>query len=383
MVITSKNMKNIILSLLLLPLFANAQQSFTINGDISNLKGSAKAYLVLVKNGAWKEIDSVPISNGKFKFTGTIDQPQQAILAVKREGALSNETPRDTRGFFIEGSKISFVATDSIKNASINGSLSEKESKELQSLTSPLINIIIKLNNENGKKAKDGTYLKPIEERKIASDSVQKLVAEIKSIKVKFVNAHLNSFIGLYTYHNDILDSKFDPLAVEPTFHKFSAALKSSPLGQKTIEKIEIGKRRQTGIAATDFTQNDLNGKPFKLSSLRGKYVLVDFWASWCVPCRAENPNLVKAYQKLKDKNFEIVGVSLDQGSKDAWANAIKQDGLPWIQVSDLNGWKNEVALMYGINSVPQNLLINPQGVIIGKNLRGEQLTEKLFELIK
>ncbi|RZJ63815.1 MAG: TlpA family protein disulfide reductase, partial [Flavobacterium sp.] len=148
-------------------------------------------------------------------------------------------------------------------------------------------------------------------------------------------------------------------------------------------EKLEIGKRRQTGIAATDFTQNDLNGKPFKLSSLRGKYVLVDFWASWCVPCRAENPNLVKAYQKLKDKNFEIVGVSLDQGSKDAWANAIKQDGLPWIQVSDLNGWKNEVALMYGINSVPQNLLINPQGIIIGKNLRGEELTEKLFELIK
>lgn len=382
-VITSKNMKNIILSLLLLPVFANAQQSFTINGDITNLNGSAKAYLVMVKNGAWKEIDSVPISNGKFKFTGTIDQPQQAILAIKRAGALSNETPRDTRGFFIEGSKISFLATDSIKNASISGSLSEKESKELQSLTSPLINTIIKLNNENGKKGKDGTYLKPLEQRKIASDSVQKLVAEIKSIKVKFVNSHLNSFIGLYTYHNDILDSKFDPVAVEPTFHKFSAALKSSPLGQKTVEKLEIGKRRQTGIAATDFTQNDLNGKPFKLSSLRGKYVLVDFWASWCVPCRAENPNLVKAYQKLKDKNFEIVGVSLDQGSKDAWANAIKQDGLPWIQVSDLNGWKNEVALMYGINSVPQNLLINPQGVIIGKNLRGEQLTEKLFELIK
>jgi thiol-disulfide isomerase/thioredoxin len=383
MVITSKNMKNIILSLLLFPLFVNAQQSFTINGDISNLKGSAKAYLVLVKNGAWQEVDSVLIDNGKFKFTGTIDQPQQAILAIKHEGSLSNQTPRDTRGFFIENSKISFAAPDSIKNASISGSLSEKESKELQNLTSPLINTIIKLNNENGKKTKDGTYLKPIEERKIASDSVQKLVEEIKSIKVKFVNSHLNSFIGLYTYHHDILDSKFDPVAVEPTFHKFSAVLKSSPLGIKTIEKLEIGKRRQTGIAATDFTQNDLSGKPFTLSSLRGKYVLVDFWASWCVPCRAENPNLVKAYQKLKDKNFEIVGVSLDQGSKDAWANAIKQDGLPWIQVSDLNGWKNQVALMYGINSVPQNLLINPQGVIIGKNLRGEQLTEKLFELIK
>ena len=313
MVITSKNMKNIILSLLLLPLFASAQQSFTITGDISNLKGSAKAYLVLVKNGAWKEIDSVPISNGKFKFTGTIDQPQQAILAVKREGTLSTQTPRDTKGFFIEGSKISFVATDSIKNASISGSLAEKESKELQSLTSPLINTIIKLNNENGKKTKDGTYLKPIEERKIASDSVQKLVAEIKSIKVKFVNSHLNSFIGLYTYHHDILDSKFDPVAVEPTFHKFSAALKSSPLGIKTIEKLEIGKRRQTGIAATDFTQNDPDGKPVKLSDFKGKYVYLDIWATWCGPCRAEIPFLKKVEEKYHGKKIEFVSISIDE----------------------------------------------------------------------
>ena len=376
-------MKKALLIILLLPFIASAQQKYTINGNFSNAKENAKAYLVTIKAGAWKETDSTEIKNGKFTFIGSVDEPQPAMIAVKSVGADQTKTPRDTKGFFLENANISFATSDSIKNASINGSLSEKESKELQSLTSPLINTIIKLNNENGKKAKDGTYLMPLEERKLAGDSVQKLVAEIKSIKVKFVNSHLNSFIGLYTYHNDILDAKFDPVAVEPTFHKFSAALKSSPLGIKTVEKLEIGKRRQTGIAATDFTQNDLNGKPFKLSSLRGKYVLVDFWASWCVPCRAENPNLVKAYQKLKDKNFEIVGVSLDQGSKDAWANAIKQDGLPWIQVSDLNGWKNEVALMYGINSVPQNLLINPQGIIIGKNLRGEELTEKLFELIK
>lgn len=376
-------MKKLILFILLSPCCALAQQRYTIIGNFSTLKESAKAYLVTLKNGAWKETDSVDIKNGRFQLSGSVDEPQQAILAVKRAGSIQNTTPRDVKGFFLENSTISFTATDSIKNAAINGSIAEKEHNELRALTNPLINSIIKLNNEFGKKAKDGTFEKTLAERKKAGDSVQKLVAEIKSIKVKFVNTHLNSFVGLYTYYNDILDSKFDPKSVEPTFHQFAAHLKSSPLGKKTMEKIEVGKRRQTGIAATDFTQTDVNGQPFKLSTLRGKYVLVDFWASWCVPCRAENPNLVKAYQKLKDKNFEIVGVSLDQGSKDAWLNAIKQDGLPWINVSDLKGWKNEVAIMYGINAVPQNLLINPQGVIIGKNLRGEQLTEKLFELIK
>jgi peroxiredoxin len=127
-----------------------------------------------------------------------------------------------------------------------------------------------------------------------------------------------------------------------------------------------------------------LNDKPFTLSSLEGKYVLVDFRASWCVPCRAENPNLVKVYNELKGKNFEVVGVSLDYpGSKSAWAAALKADRLPWIQVSDLKGWKNEVAVLYGFGSVPQNFLIDREGMIIATNLRGEGVTQKLKELIK
>lgn len=376
--------KSIFSILLLLPFMVAAQKSYTISGKLPDVKGQNKAYLVLLKNNVWKEIDSVAIIKGKFQFTGSVDEPQNAILVVKPNGASAAGRQRDSQGFFIENSKIAVVGTDSIINAKITGSVADRQNRERDALIKPITARIIKIQDEFGKKTADGAYVKTLDERKKAGDSIQKLVAMNKSISLKFAETHLDSFMGLYTFNMYVLDNKFDPAKEEPLFNRFSAALKASPLGQRTMEKLVIGKRRQTGAKATDFTQNDLNGNPFTLSSLRGKYVLLDFWASWCGPCRAENPHVVKAYNELKGKNFEIVGVSLDYpGGKAVWADAVKKDGLPWIQVSDLKGWKNDVAVMYGINSVPQNLLIDPNGLIIAKNLRGEALTEKLKELIK
>ena len=136
------------------------------------------------------------------------------------------------------------------------------------------------------------------------------------------------------------------------------------------------------GKIIPDFQQEDVNGKMINIKSLRGKYVLIDFWASWCGPCRGENPNVLNAFNKYKNKNFTVLGISLDK-SKDAWQEAIKHDGLTWQHVSDLKGWSNAVAQQFGIQSIPQNFLIDPTGKIIGKNLRGEALEEKLASVLK
>lgn len=363
-------MKKLIPVFMLLPVAAAAQKSYVVSGKLSGLKEPAIAYL-----NYGKTKDSVEIKNGTFQFKGSVAEPVQAYLTVKAADALPKKNQDDYTLFWLENSKISVSGKDSIKNAAIKGSLAEKESREMDAPVKPLTDKILRLMKESD--------TKPGADRKRAiSDSIGLLVKEIKNVRTKFAETHLNSYMGLYAYNLYVLDNYVDLAVAEPIFNRYASELRSSPLGLRTVEKIEAARRRSTGSKVTDFTQNDLADQPFTLSSLRGKYVLVDFWASWCKPCRAENPNLKKAYSELKGKNFEVVGVSLDLG-KSAWEDAVKKDDLPWIHVSDLQGWKNAVAVKYGISAVPQNLLINPEGIIIAKNLRGEELTEKLRALIK
>jgi hypothetical protein len=234
---TQITMKKILLLIMLLPFMAAAQKTYTVSAKLPDLKAPAKAYLVLLKNGAWKEVDSVEIKAGKFQFTGSVDEPQNAMIAIRHNGAADSGYKRDSQGFMIENSKIAIVGKDSIGTAKITGSIADQENREREALIKVVTTKIIQLQKEFGKKDANGAYLKSGAERKMAGDSIQKLVAQNKAINVKFAEDHLNSFAGLYAYNMYVLDNKFEASQVEPLFHKFSASLKSSPLGKNTVEK--------------------------------------------------------------------------------------------------------------------------------------------------
>jgi peroxiredoxin len=168
-----------------------------------------------------------------------------------------------------------------------------------------------------------------------------------------------------------------NPEDIEPLFNKLSQQVRNSKAGKDFAEKIETAKASSQGGYLPDFSQPDTSGKIVRLSSFRGKYVLVDFWASWCLPCRQESPSLVKAFHTYKDKGFTILGVSLDK-NKESWLKAVKLDKLDWTQVSDLKYWNNDVAKKFDIRFVPQNILLDPSGRVIGRNLHGDELDKAL-----
>lgn len=199
--------------------------------------------------------------------------------------------------------------------------------------------------------------------------------------QLQFVKMNPSSPVSLYLIQQAV-GLNPDAAKGEPMFALLAPALQNSEKGKELAELIEMGRKTMLGKQAIDFIQPDANGNSVSLSSFKGKYVLVDFWASWCGPCRTESPNLVKAYEKYKAKNFEILGVSLDQ-NKEKWLKAINDDHYTWTQAGDMKGWENAAARVYGIQGIPFNVLLDPDGVIIARNLRGEALEKKLAEVLK
>lgn len=362
--------RKLLLIILFLSFFTSmqAQQKYTVKGKIEGLTKEIKVFLEYNFNDKSVK-DSVITKNGTFNFNGTISRPVMAsliLLPMEKATPLSgNKFQSESRKFYLS-SGITSVSGNSLKSAVIKGVKAQNEYMELSLKLNPIQDSVSKYAwaTDATKKAK-----------------LQMFRLKMAEIVRTFIAANKNSFVSL-----DLVGEKTialtDTKDIENLYSMLNADLKKTTEGKRYGELISIAKRTAIGMPAIDFTQNDPDGNPISLASFKGKYVLIDFWASWCVWCRIEYPYLKKAYSQFKDKNFEIISVSLDD-KKSNWVKAIKDNEFTWPQVCDLKGRKNEVVWAYGIKGIPQCFLIDPKGIIIARNLRGDKLIEKLNEVIK
>jgi peroxiredoxin len=261
--------------------------------------------------------------------------------------------------FFLDNSNATLVGKKSeIERSVLYGSKSNDEYKEYQQLVAPYE---IAMANKTPIDNNQGTQM------------VMGLENFIKTHPASYVSP-----LAIYKLHQMTENAE----QMTALYSGLNKDVQSGPIGSYIRQQIAEFQRSPMGKELEDFSQADPSGKMVSLKSFRGKYVLVDFWASWCGPCRNENPNVVRAYKEFKDKGFTVLGVSLDR-DKQKWLDAVAADGLTWTQVSDLKGWGNEVAQKFGITSIPQNFLVDPDGKVVGKNLRGEALDQKLKSILK
>jgi peroxiredoxin len=370
---------HILILAFLTPFMALAQSpNFTLSAKIGNLNKPAKAYIDYMDSGVSHE-DSTELVNGAFRFSGHISGNSYArmALAPKGEGKMKAIYTGDVIYFYFGKEQVQITSKDSLSNAVFTGSKTYDAHRAYNKAIGGSIMELTKavnadFNSGTPEDQKDTAFTKAVDAR------YRQNLNNRTEKQLQFAAAHPNSFFGLVAL-SEVMGNKQNEARMEAIYKTLSPELKATDMGKELDQRISA-KRIAMGTKAPGFTQNDVNGNPVTLSKIKGKLILVEFWASWCAPCRAENPNLVKQYNLYKDKGFQIISVSLDD-KKPNWLAAIAKDGLPWTHVSDLKGWNNEVGRMYGIRSVPASFLLDGDGMIVGKDLRGESLNKKLEEV--
>jgi len=361
-------MKYLFLTMFLLAMLtAGAQKQVTINARVTGLKEGDKIFL-LSNHEDWR--DSTLVKDGRFQFRLSVPEGRSYTMQLTR-AYLDGQF----REFYLEEGTLNLEIKQGVfYNCRISGGPFAKDQQDFYTVIDQLnFPQQIKVNRQKLEKAKKDKD--PATQAALTNELKQLLALRISTAQ-QWAVQHSSSPMSSFALSAYGLPDNMQQL--EALLNKLSLAARSNAPGRYLQQKVDAAKATGIGKIAPDFVQNDTADKPVALQDFRGKYVLIDFWASWCVPCREENPALIAAWQKYKDKNFTVLSISLDN-KKELWLQAIQKDRLTsWTHVSDLKFWDNAIARQYGIGSVPSNFLLDPEGRIIAKNLRGEGLEKQL-----